>query len=71
MLNAKTVSNIEEVLNKELSSVANWTEKNKLTVNASKIKVMLLGCHHKLKHAQINISFNQVIFRAGVSLQIF
>ena len=61
MFSAKTVSNVEEVFNKELSSVANWMENKKLTVNASNTKVMLFGSHHKLIDAHLNIAFNQVM----------
>ena len=68
MFSAKTVSNIEEVLNKELSSVAKWMENNKLSVNASKTKVMLFGSHHKLKDAQLNISLNKVMLE---QVQVF
>ena len=59
MFSAKIVSSVEKVDDKELSSVANWMENNKLTVNASKTKVMLFGSHHKLQYAHFNISFNQ------------
>ena len=68
MFSAKTVSNVEEVLNKELSSVANWMENNKLTVNALKTKVMLFGSHHKLKDAHYIIQSSHV--GAGPSFQI-
>ena len=68
MFSAKTVSNVEQVLNKELSSVANWVENNKLTVNALKTKVMLFGSYHKLKDAYLNISFNQVMLE---QIQVF
>ena len=68
IFNAKAFSNIQEVLNKELSSVANWLKNNKLTVNASKIKVMSFGSHHKLKDAELNTSFHQVMLK---QVQVF
>ena len=58
MYNSNSRDDIEDVLNKELALVAEWMHVNKLTVNASKTKVMLFGSQRKLKNSVLNIKLN-------------
>ena len=60
MYNAPTVSEVNEVLNKEVASVSMWMAKNKLTVNASKTKVMLFGSQRKTKNATLNVHLKNI-----------
>ena len=48
----KDIGSQFDLINKELQKVSNWFEANKLSVNASKTNVMILGTHQKTKQQQ-------------------
>ena len=43
----KNKTNLENVLNQKLSNVTNWLDQNKLTLNTSKTKIMVIGNNNK------------------------
>ena len=45
---AKTVSELDNVLSAELNKVFDWIKQNKLVLNISKTKSIVLGSSHKL-----------------------
>ena len=60
-VSAKTVEELEYVLNQELTNVQNWCQINRMAVNADKTKVMLITTYQKetkLPTSEINVSFN-------------
>jgi len=59
MYKSRSAPDIENILNRELAKVADWMDINKLTVNASKTKVMLFGSQHKLKNYVLDIRLKQ------------
>ncbi len=60
LYNAKTSSEVNTVLNEEISHVASWMYRNKLTVNASKTKVMMFGSQRKTKNCVLDVNLNNV-----------
>ena len=45
---AKTVSELDNVLSTELNMVFDWIKRNKMVLNISKTKSIILGSSHKL-----------------------
>lgn len=60
MYNSKSLTEVNTVLNEELVNVANWMSTSKLTVNASKTKVMVFGSQRKIKNSLLDIRLNNV-----------
>ena len=54
---AKTVSELDNVLSAELNKVFDWIKQNKLLLNISKTKSIILGSSHKLSSTP-KMSFN-------------
>ena len=53
-LSDKNVNALYDTMNSELHEVSNWFKCNKLSLNATKTNLMLLGTTHKTKNAKTN-----------------
>lgn len=59
---ARTVEEINSVLNKELQLVFNWVSENKLVLNISKTKSIVFGSKHSLRSKpQLSLVLNNVV----------
>ena len=47
---ASTASELSESLSKELQSVSEWKNNNKLVINISKTKIIEFGSKHSIRH---------------------
>ena len=57
----KTVECIEAALTADLSRVSDWLFANKLTLNVSKTKTMLLGTRQRVRSRNLSIAMNGVV----------
>ena len=56
---SNNILNINTVLNEDLARVEKWLIANKLTLNASKTEVMLIGSRHHHHHHIYHILFGK------------
>ena len=57
-LSDKDVNVLYDTMNNELYEVCNWFKCNKLSLNASKTNLMLLGTAYKTKNANVSRSIH-------------
>ena len=60
MCKSKSIAHLNNVLNKVVDNVDSWMSTNKLTVNASKTKVMLFGSQRKIGNSTLDIKLGNV-----------
>ena len=68
-LTAKNTSELEELGNSELSSLKNWMDANKLTVNPTKSKFIVMNSKIRAPQIQCSLFYNNTCIRNDKSLK--